>query len=803
MESHDIQRMKELAALLGDASRAYYQESEERMSNFEYDRLYDELASLEAKTGTVLAGSPTQKVGYEVLSELPKEAHPSPMLSLDKTKDVGALVEWLGAHEGLLSWKLDGLTIVLTYAGGRLIKAVTRGNGEIGEVVTPNARTFANLPLQIPFRGELTLRGEAIITYSDFERVNREIEDVDAKYKNPRNLCSGSVRQLNSAITASRHVRFMAFALVEARPTVALQGHEGANGGNGACPDAVQISMDVFGAAPVTMAPGETGLPHPGNSRKAQMEWLAAQGFETVGYKMVDHGTLEAAVGDFAKEVAGNDFPSDGLVLTFEDIAYGESLGQTAKFPRNSIAFKWRDEVAETTLREIEWSPSRTGLINPVAIFDPVELEGTTVTRASVHNISVMESLGLCIGDRITVYKANMIIPQIAENLSCESGGGVEIPGSCPVCGRPTTILDSGGVRTLYCKNPDCPAKQIKQFTHLVSRNALNVDGMSEATLEKFIGAGFIREYADIFRLDRYRDQIVAMDGFGEKSFENIIASARAASRTTLPRLVYGLGVPGIGLAGAKMLCRAFGNDFGAMRGADGDSLTQVEGIGDVLAQGWRGYFDNAANNIAVDNLLAMLNLDAGPGRMRRPAPGGDGVPGAAGWDGDVAGSVRAGTIEAAGAAATAGNVGSAGAAAATAGTIGAAGAAATTAGTIEAAGAAAGVGNASSWGGIDIHGADAFATEAAVKAAPDALSGKTFVITGSLNHFENREALQDLIESLGGKSTGSVTGKTGYLINNDVNSSSSKNKKARELGVPVISEEDFLGILRPEMMRK
>lgn len=672
-----ILRMKELHRELLAASRAYYQESREIISNFEYDRLYDELLELEKETGTVLAGSPTQKVGYEVLSELPKEAHEAPMLSLDKTKEVPVLQEWLGSQKGLLSWKLDGLTIVLTYEGGELVKAVTRGNGEIGEVITNNAKVFSNVPLRIPYQGQLILRGEAIIKYSDFARINEEIEDVDAKYKNPRNLCSGSVRQLNNEITAKRSVNFEAFMLVRA-----------------VGPEAAAIAGDAV---------AEAGLPDDGtdhgrfhNSRKEQFEWLKTQGFDVVEYKEVTAATLPDAVAEFAEAIQSYDIPSDGLVLLMDDIAYGDALGRTAKFPRNSIAFKWADEIRETTLREIEWSASRTGLINPVAIFDPVELEGTTVSRASVHNISIMEALELGVGDTITVYKANMIIPQIAENLT--RSGNIVIPKICPVCGGETQIRQMNDVKSLYCTNPDCQAKKIKSFSLLVSRDALNIDGLSEATLEKFIAAGFIHSYADMFHLDRHKEAIVSMEGFGEKSYENLMAAVKKASHTNLVRVVYGIGVAGIGLANAKMLCRAFGYDFERMRHATAEELTAVDGIGDVLADAWIDYFASEKNREAVDGLLAELTIEN-----------------------------------------------------------------------------------------------EAENTEAAI------FAGMTFVITGSVEHFANRKELQAAIEARGGKATGSVTAKTTYLINNDVTSNSSKNKKAKELGIPIISEQDFLSMMGEE----
>lgn len=649
-----IARMKELVHKLREASKAYYQEDREIMSNYEYDALYDELVSLEKETGTVLSKSPTTQVGYELLSELPKEAHESPMLSLDKTKDVGALADWLGDKEGLLSWKLDGLTIVLTYRDGKLFKAVTRGNGEVGEVITSNARVFANLPLTIGYKGELVLRGEAVIKYSDFNKINEEIAETDAKYKNPRNLCSGSVRQLNNQVTARRNVNFFAFSLVKAE------------------------DMDFD------------------NSREKQFLWLKSQGFDVVEYRKVSRETMADAVKGFSEKIGDNDFPSDGLVLIFDDIAYGRSLGRTAKFPRDSIAFKWADEVQSTHLSYIEWSASRTGLINPVAVFDPVELEGTTVSRASVHNLSIMEALELGVGDEITVYKANMIIPQIAENLT--RSGNLEIPKACPVCGGPTEIRQENDVKSLYCTNPECQAKKIKRFSLFVSRDAMNIDGLSEATLEKFVDAGFVREFADLFYLERYKEQIISMEGFGEKSYENLQASLKRAKDTTMPRFVYGLGIANIGVANAKVLCRAFDYDFEKLRHAKREELEQIDGIGPVIADGILSYFQSDKNNEEADRMLLLVTFH-------------DEVP----------------------------------------------------------------------------------------SAKTQILAGKTFVITGSVERFANRNEAKALIESLGGKVTGSVTAKTSYLINNDIMSGSSKNKKAKELGIPIITEEEFLKMTEQE----
>ena len=560
------QRMRELVELLNRARKAYEQDNTEIMSNYEYDRLYDELEELEKELGTKMANSPTVNVGYEVVSGLPKERHERPMLSLDKTKEVERLKEFLGTKKAMISWKLDGLTIVLTYQGGELVKAVTRGNGIEGEVITNNAKVFQNVPLHIPYQGELVLRGEAVISYKDFEAINEKIEDVDAKYKNPRNLCSGSVRQLNNEITAKRNVKFFAFTLVRAE------------------------EVDFY------------------NSRMYQMQWLKEQGFDVVEHHPVTAETIEEEVAWFAKAIGKNEIPSDGLVLVYDDIAYGESLGSTAKFPRNAFAFKWADEVRETTLREIEWSPSRTGLINPVAVFDPVELEGTTVSRASVHNVSIVKDLQLGIGDTIQVYKANMIIPQIAENLTRSSN--LEIPEICPACGQEARVIRENDVEALYCMNPDCAAKKIKAFTLFVSRDAMNIDGLSEATLEKFIAKGFIHNFGDIFEIEKFRDEIVTMEGFGEKSYENLMNSIEKAEETTLAKVIYRLGIANIGLSNAKVICRHFDDDLDKIRSADEEEISAIDGIGPVIAKSLTKYFSNPENNQKVDHLLKYLHIN-------------------------------------------------------------------------------------------------------------------------------------------------------------------------------------------------
>ena len=639
-------RMKELIDILNKAASVYYQGKDEIMSNFEYDRMYDELSALEKESGLVLAGSPTQKVGYEVLSELPKQTHPSPMLSLDKTKQVDELSSWLGGKEGLLSWKMDGLTVVLTYENGELLNAVTRGNGVVGEVITNNAKVFKNLPVNIPFKGRMVLRGEAIITYSEFKKINALLSEEE-QYKNPRNLCSGSVRQLNNEITAKRNVELYAFTLVEAE------------------------GVDFK------------------NSQQNKTEFMKEQGFQTVEYKVVTSKNIYETVEWFSEKVKTNDFPSDGLVLLYDDISYGESLGSTAKFPRNAIAFKWADETAKTKLTEVEWSASRTGLINPVAIFEPVELEGTTVSRASVHNISIVKELKLGIGDTIEVYKANMIIPQIAQNLT--KSGSLEIPDKCPVCGEKTSIHKENDVEVLFCENPDCLAKKIKSISLFVSRDAMNIDGMSEATIEKFISKGFLHELADLFKLNRYKDEIISMDGFGEKSYEKLVKAAETAKITTTAKFIYSLGIANIGLSNAKMVCKAFSNDLEKIRHASIDELVEIDGVGEIIAESFVKFFANENNNHMVDDLLDIVTLE-------------------------------------------------------------------------------------------DEENDNA-----------NDMEGMNFVITGSVNHFSNRSEVKELIEGRGGKVTGSVTSKTKYLINNDSTSNSSKNKKAKELGVQIITEDEFI----------
>ena len=658
-------RIEELVELLNQAGKAYYEAGQEIISNLEYDKAYDELVRLEEETGIVLSASPTQNVGYSVATALPKEEHASPMLSLDKTKSVETLQSFLGEQKGILSWKLDGLTVVMTYEKGEFVKAVTRGNGRIGEIVTENAKRFRNLPLRIPFKGRLVLRGEALIRYSDFAKINEEIPEEGAKYKNPRNLCSGSVRQLDPKITWERRVYFFPFTLVSVE-----EGEDGASRESG-------------------------GLPDFHNSHEAEFEFLEQQGFQVVGRRAVNKEELPGAVSDFSEQVKKNDFPSDGLVLLMDDISYGKSLGTTAKFPRNALAFKWEDEEEKTILREVEWSPSRTGLINPVAIFDPVELEGTVVSRASLHNISYLEDLKLGIGDEITVYKANMIIPQIGENLT--KSGQLPIPEHCPACHEETKIVQDKEAKMLYCENPHCPAKRIKQFALFVSRDALNIEGLSEMTLEKFIGKGFIQEFPDLFSLKEHKEEIIAMEGFGQKSYDKLIENAEKARETSLARLLYGLGIGGIGASNARVLSEAFHENAEELSRAELSEVVSIKGIGPILGESIVRYFKEEENCRLFRKLLSILHLHK------------------------------------------------------------------------------------------EERAENAF------------LSGKVFVITGSLNHFQNRKELEEEIRKAGASTASSVSKNTSYLINNDKNSTSSKNKKAQELGIPILSEEDFLKLLQGE----
>lgn len=665
MTMNKIEKIKELTKKLNAASEAYYKNDIEIMSNFEYDRLYDELVELENETGITLNDSPTVKVGYETVQQLPKEAHEKRMLSLDKTKSIAELKVWLGNQKGLLSWKIDGLTVVLTYEGGELVKAVTRGNGEIGEVITNNAKTFKNLPKRIPFKGELVIRGEAFIKYSDFDKINQKIPEFDAKYKNPRNLCSGSVRQLNSEITAHRNVNFDCFSLEKAEYKKIL--------------DEEFVNLDEIWK----------------NSKKNQLSWLEKMGFQVVEYKEVTTDDIEDTVKDFSERIAEYDVPSDGLVLIYDDIAYGDSLGSTAKFPRNSIAFKWKDDMMETVLEEIIWSPSRTGLINPIARFNPVELEGTVVSRASVHNVSILKELNLKVGDRIKVYKANMIIPQIEENLS-KTDEEVVLPETCPACDYGVELKSDLGVETLFCSNRLCPAKRIKSFSLFVSRDAMNIENLSEATLEKFIGMGLIKTLPDIFYLKNYRAEITSMEGFGEKSFDNLVNAVEKSKKVTVAKFIYALGISGIGVANGRLIARHFDNDWEKIQNASAEELMQIDGIGEVVANAFVDFLHDDENKKSVEKLLDIVEFDVEP-------------------QGSTDGDLR----------------------------------------------------------------------------------GKTFVITGNVHIYKNRNELKSAIEANGGKVTGSVSSNTDFLINNDIDSASSKNKKAKELGIPIISEDEFARMIK------
>jgi DNA ligase (NAD+) len=615
------------------------------MSDHEYDTLYDELEALEKETGIGLNGSRTQQVGYEVASSLTKVKHTSKMLSLDKTKSVDELTEWLGGNKGFLSWKLDGLTLVLTFENGSLVQAVTRGNGEVGEDITSNARHIIGIPAKIPFTGKMVVRGESLMKYEDFKRVNSQSED-GSQYKNPRNLCVGTVRNLDSKVTAERNINFFAFNLVSA------EGYEN-------------------------------------NSFAERIEWLKSLGFQTVYGIKVTADDLAENIAEFEKNIVTNEFPSDGLVLMLDDVAYGASLGETSHAPRNGMAFKWRDETADTILREIEWSASRTGLLNPVAIFDPVELEGTTVSRASVHNVSIVKQLKLGIGDTLSIYKANMIIPQVLENKT--GSASAEIPAVCPICGGNTEIKTSDDdVETLYCVNKNCPAKHIGKFEHFVQRDAMNIVGLSTATIETFVSEGFVKKYSDFYHLSDHEEKIVTMEGFGKRSYQKIQEAVEASRKTEMSRVLYSVGIPNIGRSASRLICSAY-PEMDKLEKLTVEELTAIDGIGDVLANDYVAFFANADNLSEYHELLSELEI-AAPEAVNTDSP----------------------------------------------------------------------------------------------------VSGKTFVITGSVNIWKNRNELKAYIESLGGKVSGSVSSKTNYLINNDSTSNSSKNKTAKSLNVPIITEEEF-----------
>lgn len=644
-----LNRMKELIEILNNASRLYYQYSTPIMTDFEYDKLYDELEKLEKETNTVLSNSPTQNVEPEAIDSLVKVEHPAPMLSLSKTKSISELASFLGNQEGLISWKLDGLTIVLTYKDGKLSSGVTRGNGIIGEVVTENVKKFKNIPLTIPYKGTLVVRGEAVIKYSDFNKMNEELDDDSSQYKNPRNLCSGSVRQLDSKVTAKRNVNCIIFALIESEKKFKLKSEE--------------------------------------------FEWLKSLGFDVVEYHKVTSNNIEEQVLYFKNKINEYDIPSDGLVLLYNDIEYGKQLGTTAKYPKNAIAFKWQDETAETKLIDVDWLVSRTGLINPVAVFEPVELEGTIVSRASLHNVSILQGLSLGIGDTILVYKANMIIPQIADNLT--QSNSLTIPNKCPVCNHEARIISSNDVKYLYCMNDFCPAKLVKRLSQFTSRNAMNIEGLSDAIINKLADEGLIKTYADIYNLKRYKNDIISFEGFGEKSYDNLINSIEKSRNVKLANFIFALGIPDIGLSRAKLICKNYSNDINKIRNLTFEELSKIDGIGEIIAKGWIDTFNNDDFIKELELLLKEVNFTDTSIDNNQP------------------------------------------------------------------------------------------------------LKDLIFVITGSVNNFTNRDELVEYIESYGGKVVKAISNNVNYLINNDITSTSTKNTKAKELGIKIISENDLMSMIQ------
>lgn len=648
-----MKRMKELIKQLNAAAEAYYNSEQEIISNKEYDALYEELQTLEAKLGA-LPESPTQRVGEKATGSRPKVSHEHPALSLDKTKEINILQKWLGYDkEGILSWKMDGLTIVITFMGGHMIQAVTRGDGFIGEDITDNAASFFGIPAEIPFMGKVIIRAEAVITYDEFIRINEELPADAEPYKNPRNLTSGTVRLLNGI--RDRIVESHAFELVE-----------------------------MEGGKPQYI--------------KEQFELLQAWGFKVVDHILVSGENLENQVYNLEKSIEQNPFPSDGLVLTYNDSVYGESLGVTGKFPRNAIAFKWEDETYNTILKEIEWSASRTGLLTPVAVYDPVEVDGSTISRASLFNVSYLQNLQLGIGDHILVYKANKIIPQLSDNLT-KSNTAI-IPTHCPICGGETSMLtresDGRKVHTLVCTNSKCPAKHLGRFSRFVCRDAMNIIGVSEKTLKRMIDMGYLHDLTDIYRLENYRAEIEAMEGFGKKSADKLFASIIASKVVEPWRFLYALDIPNVGRDASKKILRICGGSIEGFvkRIQSGEDFLDAEDVGDVTNQlilEWK------KDEEKVKEMLELMELM----QFTRS------------------------------------------------------------------------------------------------KGAADVLKGKTVVITGKLKTFKNRDELIAFVEDNGGKVAGSVSANTSYLINNDVNSASSKNIKAKSLGVPIISELEFKDIVQ------
>lgn len=649
-----VKRIKELVEQLNEYRDAYYNEARSDVSDAEYDRLFDELSELENETGVVYTNSPTQSVGYEVKSELEKVKHSHPMLSLDKTKSVDDLVKFARDKDCILSLKMDGLTCLLTYENGELVQAETRGDGEIGELITHNARVFDNIPLSIDYKGHFEIEGEAIITYEDFDKINKSLPD-DKKYKNPRNLASGSVRQLDSKIAAQRHIKFIAWKV----PT--------------------EIASNSF---------------------INRLQYAVELGFDTVPFLSI-RGNYNAefiniVIEQLQRRANERSFPIDGLVATYNDITYGELLGMTGHHPKHSIAFKFYDEEVETVLKNIEWSMGKIGSLTPVAIFDPVEIDGTMVERASLHNVSILTKLDLQIGDTIIVYKANQIIPQVKENLSAKDreSAYIRIPSQCPVCESPTQIVKENDSEVLMCTNPHCKGKLLGRVSHFVSKKGMDISGLSEETIKKFIELGWIAEITGIYNLDQYYDRLSTMSGFGKKSVDKLRKSIETSKTVRLDKFIASLSIPGIGTSQSKELVKAFGA-WDKFRDASIGyyNFTQLDGFGDVLNNNIHSWFEDMSN--IADYLASLMTFESEDNSKTN-----------------------------------------------------------------------------------------------------NSLNGKSFVVTGKVYKFKNRDEVKEAIEKFGGKVTGSVTKSTFALINNDIESNSSKNKKAKELGVQIINEEQLIEML-------
>ena len=665
-----VKRIHELVKQLNEYRDAYYNRAESLVVDSEYDRLFDELKALETDTGVVLMNSPTSTVGYDVKSKLEKVSHDIPLLSLDKTKDVDELVKFMGNHKCLLMYKYDGLTVELIYNNGKLIQASTRGDGYTGEDITHNAKTFKNIPLTIPYNGFLRVVGEAIIYKHDFQKINDNLPAGEKPYANARNLAAGSVRQLDSAVCYTRNIHFMLWDVLEGL-------------------DDLPTLDDLFPAS---------------DSRMTKFFACERLGFELPYACRFEQESsafiIQDAIEHMRDQAIEKGIPIDGMVMKYDSISYSKQKGGTSHHNNDGIAFKFEDETAETVLREIEWSMGRTGQLTPVAIFDPIELDGTIVTRASVHNLSYIKDYDLNIGDKLKVYKANMIIPQILENISATERGtkhGVQYPDACPVCGGSIRVEQVNDTESVYCDNPKCNGKKLGKFSHYVSKPAMNIDGLSEATLEKFINSGWLTDFTDLYHLNRYDKEIMRMEGFGKRSYDKLMTAIEASKSTTLARLLISLGIPYIGKTASKAISNyCAGDPYKFIELINDDfNWMQLEDFGEVMSASLKDWFSDDDNFKLYHCIVGHLNIQ----------------------------------IEKA----------------------------------------------------------------ITTPVADNPFIGKTVVATGSLQNF-TRDGIGKKLKELGAKVGSSVSKKTDYVIAGE--KAGSKLTKAKELGVPVLTETEFMAMI-------